>query len=179
MNRNIVFIISIFCILFTISCEKKTVIEKDNIKYSDIISMNRAEVSSIAGISLDSRWEDISAILNIDIAEMRNNVFNKSLTIENFNARLVIFTDNNNIYQVSLLIEQSANEDDISIFFEGIDKEIKRRIHIEPETNIIENDDGSILEKNITYTFPRKTFFINIGGDYISINIADSSKPMA
>ncbi len=176
MIKNI--FISLFFILALTSCEKKMIMQENNIKYSDVISMNKEEVSSIVGVSLDSKWQNLSIILDIDIENIGNNILNKSLRIGNYNTKLVIFTDYNNIYQVSLLVEQSANEDDIAIFLEEINKEIKRRIHIEPTTNIIENDDGSILEKNITYTFPRKTFFINIGGDYLSVNIAGNNNLM-
>ncbi len=175
MNRNIVFIVSVSFVLLLASCSRKTVIERDVIKYSDVIAMNRTEVRSIAGVSLDSRWNELSNILNIDIDDMRNNVIKKSLVIENYNTRLVIFTDNNNIYQVSLLVEQTANEADIAIFFEEIDKEIKKRTNVVPLVEIIEEDDGSILEKNIIYTFEHKTFFINIGDDYLSINIAGNN----
>ncbi len=173
MIKNI--IICLFFILLVASCDKQTVIEKNDIKFTDVIAMNRAEVSSIAGVGLDSRWESLSSILNIDIEDIRDNVLNKSLTIEGFNARLVIFTGSSNIYQVSLLVEQSANEEDIALFFEAIDKEIKKRISVIPSINIIENDDGSILEKNIIYSFAHKTFFVNIGSDYISVNIAGNS----
>lgn len=178
ITQKNIFILSLFLVLLLPSCNRKTVIEREVIKYSDVIAMNKSEVRSIAGVSLDSKWGELSTILNINIAEMRNNVIKKSLVIENYNTRLVIFTDNNNIYQVSLMVEQTANEADIMIFFDEISKEIKKRTNVVPIENIIEEDDGSILEKNIIYNFERKTFFINIGRNYLSINIAGNNNLM-
>ena len=169
------FIIGILSVIVCVSCQNSNVTDDEGLKYSDIIEMGKEDIKTILGISLDSRWDLISDVFSIEQINIRNNIFRKDLLIEGYNTELVVFIDDNNIYQITLFINQIVNNNSIDIFMEQMMNEIDKYISIEPSINIIENDDGSILEQTMIFTFAHKIFFISINKECISFNLSNNN----
>ncbi len=98
----------LICILMfiIISCDSnsESVVKDENISYSDIIDMNKEDVKSILGISTTSSWNTLGLLFDIETTDLRNNILKKDIVIEGYNAGLVVFIDDNNVYQISVVV---------------------------------------------------------------------------
>ncbi len=176
--KYIKFLIIFMSICFLLSCRQSTenIAESDDIKYSDVFDMSEDNIRSILGVSLESRWEFIGNLFLVEPEVIRNNILSKDIFIENYKAKLIVFISDSSIYQITLFIEQQNNSAKLDVFLQEIMKEIDKYINIGPYIDIIEDNDGSVLEEITTFDLEHKRFFISSSDKQLSFNLASNNQ---
>lgn len=134
----------------------------------NIIETDSSSVRSFFGINEATSWADIAKIFDVDEENMRKSVLRKSIKINDREAELVVFVGDNNVEQVSIIMPSDMGA---KTFSDEVLSQVSK-IGVEPYVTILENDDGSALEKTQTYLFDNSSFFITFGENELSLSMS-------
>lgn len=134
----------------------------------NIIETDGSSVRSFFGINDSTSWTDIGKIFDVDENNMRKSVLRKGIKINESEAELLVFVGDNNVEQVSIIMPSDMGA---KTFSDEIISQVSK-IGVEPYVTILENDDGSALEKTQTYLFDNASFFITFGENEVSLSIS-------
>ncbi len=176
--KYVKFLIFLMGITFLFSCSNvdEDITDSSNIKYADVFDMGQSNVRSILGVSLESRWEFIGNLFSVEPEAIRNNVLSKDVFIENYKTKLVVFVGDSSIYQITLFAEQENNSARLDTFLKAMMSEIEPYMSVGPHIDIIEDNDGSVLEEITTFDLEHKRFFISSSDKQLSFNLASNTQ---
>ncbi len=104
----------ILCIVFANLIHKNKTTHKkidlsDNLIYSDFIYISNNDIKSLASISFNISFDNLSKIFETDKDLIRNNILRKSIKVRESDGEVVVFVGDNIVEQITVNIINNIN----------------------------------------------------------------------
>lgn len=149
----------ILCIVFANLIHKNKIIHKkidlsDNLIYSDFLYISNNDIKSLASISFNISFDNLSRIFETDKNLIRNNILRRNIKVRESDGEIVVFVGDNTVEQITVNI---VNNIDSSL------ENILNNLHsnnINLIKEIIDDIDGDILAEIYFYEKENYKFVI-------------------
>lgn len=134
----------ILCIVFANLIHKNRTANRkvdlsENLIYSNFIYISASDIKSLASISFNTSFDNLSKIFETNKDSIRNNILRKNIKVKESDGEIIVFVGDNIIEQITISINNNVDE-----ALENILSSLNAN-NINLNGEIIDNIDGNIL----------------------------------